>query len=696
MVRKLTDSEIFKYGCANLYLFFRTSIDYFRKNMKAPSVPSRPSPKSDFHGLVVKDQDNRELGILDKAYNVSVKRTVNEVWTASFSLPRDDPKNELCSHFNYIDITSPSDRYMGLYRIMPAETRISASEESITYRCEHVLSTLLDDVMEGYHDFPGYNTEYVLQSILNLQEEKRWELGEVEFERFFHYSFENENGLLAPILSVPEAFDVPYEFTFDTTVFPWRLNLVRPDNEVKAEIRWGKDMIDFSEVSDPTNIVNYIIPKGAGEGVNQLTIEAVNDGERFLKDDASIREWGTKKYIWIDERFEDAESLKSNAQSLLNQWKIPKISFDVNTVDLSVLEEDNDHRYFIAHDQTIEGAKTIKALQRPLNGITRIIANDKEYEARILSEDIPDLLEQEYNVNYEINNKVDDLATSQTNIERKQQVNEAYSKGATNIMTFSYQDNCDSNIPAVIPFYIDDDVVNVNTLELTLRTKKFRAYSETTKGGGGTVTSTSSGGSSTQTSSSGGGTSRSTNSGGGSSQTSSAGGDHRHTMFVDTGNTGGGGTLREYRAAEGNRRIAIETSSGGDMMTAGSSGNHSHSVSIPNHSHDFSTPNHTHTVSIPAHRHQVDLPDHTHDVEHKIVELDETPSSLTIKVDGNTVDFNGTSGDRIDMIPYLDKNDNGKISRGRHEVEILPDSLARIEADLILRVFIRSHLGGKF
>lgn len=42
----------------------------------------------------------------------------------------------------------------------------------------------------------------------------------------------------------------------------------------------------------------------------------------------------------------------------------------------------------------------------------------------------------------------------------------------------------------------------------------------------------------------------------------------------------------------------------------------------------------------------------------------------------------------------MSKDSNGKITRSRHIVEILPDGLARIEADLILRVFIQSHLGG--
>src|SRR5690554_46489 len=668
----LSFEEIYKYGVANLYLFCRTSIDYLHEHWQP--IPETPIEQNPTTRLVVRDKDMRRIGELENAYDVSVERRVNELWTASFSLPKDDPKQYLCDHLNYIEIYSPSGRYMGLYRIMPTETRKAIETNRIIYRCEHVLATLMDDVMEGYHQFTNYSTRYVLQSILDLQEVARWQLGEVEFERYFHYSFENENGLLAPILSIPQPFDEPYEFTFDTTVYPWKLNLVKASNDVKAEIRWGKDMIDFEEVSDPTDIVNYIIPKGSGEGVNQLTIESVNDGKKYLKDDKSIEKWGKRAYIWIDQRFEDAESLKASAESLLRQWKDPTISFTCSSVDLSVKPE-------YSHERKI------------LNGVTRIIVEDQEYLGRILAEKIADL-NKEWEVEYEIGNKIDDIATTQADLERKQQVNEAYSQGATNILSFNYQDNCDSNIPAVIPFYIDDDVVNINTCELTFRTRRFRAYSRTTEGGGGVVTTTKSGGGTTATSSAGGGTTATSSSGGGVSRTTSSGGGSQQTSST----TGFSGTLTTTFPF-GTDNMEMHTH---NVNLAVSQLQHNHTVNIPSHTHNFEVPNHTHTVTIPNHTHDVtipdhthdiELPDHTHDVKHEIVELNETASSVEIRVDENLVPFSSTTGNRINLIPYMQRDQNGKVTRGRHEVTISPNNLARIEADVILRVFIRSHLG---
>jgi phage minor structural protein len=528
--------------------------------------------------LVVKDKNLNDIGILENAFDTPIERNVNEVWQFSFSLPLNDIKNELCSHLNYIEAIGDSGRNYGLYRIMPTETVKNASNESITYSCEHVISTLLDDVMDGYFQFSGYSTSQVLQNILNLQETEHWVLGECDFSYFYEYSFENENGLLAPMLSIPIAFNMPYEFTYDTTVYPWVLNLKAVSDDVKSEIRWGKDMLDFNNISDPTDIVNYLIPKGFGEGVNQLTIERVNSGLKYLKDDASITKWGKRSYIWIDKSVEDATTLKAKAQALLDQWKEPKISFGVNGADLSILPEYANER-------------------RILNTVTRIIVDGKEYLARIVGEKISDL-SREYDVTYQINNKISNIATTQAELERKQQVNEAYSQGATNIFSFAYQDNCDSLVPAHISFYVDDDVVNVNTCELTFETKKYRGYNGT-----GSVTNI-----------------------------------EEITSTTELANVD----------------------------------------SVPN-----------------SHSHTYDMLQHTHNATAKVTEYQIDVTSITLIVDGNTVPGVSINEERLDIVGYLSKTD-GKVSRGKHEIDILPNMPARIEANIILRVFIQSRLGGVY
>ena len=126
-------------------------------------------------------------------------------------------------------------------------------------------------------------------------------------------------------------------------------------------------------------------------------------------------------------------------------------------------------------------------------------------DVRVMKYAKSDVGEQPWAVSLEIGNKRDNLAVSQTDLERRQQINDTYSQGSTNVDSYPYQDNCDAQHPAVIRFYLDEDLINVNTLDLTLETSNFRAYSRAIEGGGAVVSSTSAGGAVVKSTSSGGG-----------------------------------------------------------------------------------------------------------------------------------------------------------------------------------------------
>ena len=659
--------------------------------------------------------------MLENAFNVGYDKQTNKLQKANFNLLKNDLKSDKVLPMHYAKIIADSedgqaDEYIGLYRILPRKHTFSSTTNQLRFDLEHVLGTLFGTTLFKYHQYTNYTTRQVIESLLNKQKTKHWVLGDCEFTRYFHYSWENEN-LLSAIFSVPKSFDEQYVWEYDTTVYPWVLHLRKAKTEVSTRVVQGYNLKNFTMESDPMNLYNRVYPLGAGEGVNQLDIRKVNNGIPYVENTASISKYGLYEYTWADRRFTDAESLKASAIGLLQQWSEPIISWDTTVADLSQLTG-------IQADKIREGK------------ICRIMLDDylEPIDLRVVSESKSDIYGDYTNMDISLGSVKEDLGTTETDLKRKQQINELYSQGATNILNFGYQDNCDGNIPALIPFYIDDDVVNVNTIELTFRTKPYRAYSGVTKSGGalvkstsaggGTVRSTTSGGGTTATSSSGGGVSKSTESGGSttqtstingqSTQTSSAGGDHRHKLATYVGDNDTNINPQRVFAFGGlNNSARVEFESDPiDLWTAESSGNHthsvttpahSHSVAIPAHSHEFNTPNHTHSVTIPNHSHDVTVPDHTHEIQipdhtheivHEIVEAPVSAGSVVIKVDGNIIPHTSTSGDRIDLTVYLSKDDSGRITRGRHEITITPNTIARIEADLILRVFIQSQLGG--
>ncbi|UOQ86196.1 hypothetical protein [Gracilibacillus salinarum] len=232
--------------------------------------------------------------------------------------------------------------------------------------------------------------------------------------------------------------------------------------------------------------------------------------------------------------------------------------------------------------------------------------------------------------------------------------------------------------------------------------RKFRGYAKATEGGGATVESTSSGGGSTRTTTSGGGTTETTTSGGGTVTSTNSGGGTSvtsaqnspfATLQFDSGLDQDGSPAPSGRHFH---TITVPTSTLNHSHSV-SIPNHSHSVSIPSHDHSVTIPNHSHNVTIPSHTHDITLPDHVHDIQHGIYKLNTMPSNVTIEVDGNPVPFSGTSADELDLIPYLAKDSDGKILRGQwHEVTLTPDTLCRVNANIISRMFIQSDLGGKY
>lgn len=664
--------------------------------------------------------------ILENAYDVGYENIENEIGSIEFSMPLYDTKNAMIQALQYVELTDNEDEYIGLYRIMPSTIQKDKSNYTIKYTAMHVLGTLLDSVLFGYHELVNRTTTDVINYILGKQKTKHWVLKKCEFTRYFSYAWENENGLADALFSIPAAFDEDYIWQWNTQVYPFELSLVKPPTEPICRIQEGYNMEGFEIETDPNNLVNRVYPLGAGEGINQLNIKSVNGGKEYVEDTDSIKKYGLIEYVWVDQRFTIAQALKDNALNMLKKWSIPKVSWKVKASDLIKLTDSP-----LDIDKLRQG--------------TVVMINTNEYGSfnlRIKKESKSDVFGAPQELELELGNLKDDINTTMSDLGRKQQINETYSQGATNILNYSYQDNCEAAYPAEIEFYLDDDVFHVNTVELTFKTKRYRGYTKAVKGGGAKTITSEAGGKSTQTSSAGGGSVRSTSAGGssvrsttsgggsyqggstqgggGTSQSSAAGGDHNHTVMRYLGDVGKDetvGTARMYQPLGSNFRVILKSASmPGDIVTAGSSGNHSHTVNIPNHSHGFNMnipahthnvsipshthsvniPNHTHTVQIPSHKHNVVLPEHTHPLEWGIFQSSESPSSVDIIVDGTTLPRHETNQDRLNIVNYLKKTSSGKIQRGNHTIKIKPNKLARIEAQVTCRVFIQSQLGGQF
>ena len=609
------------------------------------------------------DRNMRRLAYIDNALAVGYALETNSLWSATFTLPADDKKNAYCAPLNFVEIFDGDER-IDLFRIIGEDLERSDGATRY-YNCEHVLATLISDVLFQYHQCggSGVKTADVLNYILARQTRQNWKLGDCDFKRYFEYNWENST-LLAALFAVPECFDSEYLWSWDTTVYPWTLSLTAPTDALKSEIRYAKNMTNIKKTTDATSIANRVYALGYGEGVNQLTIESVNGGVPYVEDALSIERYGLCSTILVDSRYEIAENLKAYAEQILAGLKEPYVSYEIGAIDLHRLTGDSFSKF------------------RP-GEVVRVVdeADGINLRTRIVRVEKSDAEGDPGNVTVTIANKTQDIAGSISDLQSRALIGETYAQGATNQQIYNFSDNADTTHPAKLQLYISSSVVRINKMLLNVEFEAFRAYEKTVKSGGGQTTS--SGGASTATSSSGGGTSKSTSNGGGSTVTSQNGGSSSETA----GNIGDYNT-NDVTANDGKQHHhqLIHTHS---ISIPG----HTHKVSVPAHSHDFSIGEHSHSVNIPNHTHSIK--DHTHEIEFGIYE-GQRASKATIKVDGKEIPAQ-TSYSNIDIVEFLATDDSGKIRRNAwHTIEILPDNMSRIVGAVFAQTFCNSRGGGDY
>lgn len=602
--------------------------------------------------VTVYNQDGEMLGVLENAGEVAYNLVHNDLWTASFTLPSGDPKNSLCQAHNLVHLPD-SARDTGLYRIigMPSGEETAAGGVK-TYNLEHVMATLLDDVLFGYHEIggPGVTTAQVIQYILDQQHTERWVLGECEYSDQFAYKFENTS-LLSALLSLGNVLTDEYTWVFDTSASPWAVSLKHADATPGCGIHYRRNMVEVEKEMDASTLVTRLYMLGYGEGVNQLTIRDINGGVPYIDADTK-NVWGVKSSVYADTRIEDAATLKARGVALLNRLKNPYISYTASAVDLTRLTGQE-------WDKHMPGK-----LVRVLDGEHGI-----DFDARIVHIAKSDVRGRPGEIDITIANATRDAADSINTLADRMGISELYSQGATNLYSQQYADNADAQHPAKMRVYVPSGCVRINQMLLSWQMEAFRAYETGAAAGGATATTTSSGGASTNTSSAG-GSSSTTSSAGGAQQVTSeqksmtmeaATGEVITTTGYPSGCTGGAvgtsgsGVASTTSAAGGGNTSEVQVvvnSVGGHTHTGPS---HTHGMGHfhhgPAHSHGIAG----HTHSGPSRRHSFSGSDSVANGHYHRIS-DPGSSTITGGVSSNSTHSISISGNTMNIINIMARN----------------------------------------
>lgn len=633
----------------------------------------------------VYDLNLQKTAVLQNAYNITEEQELNNIYSLSFTIPSIDPKLEFCKPFHYYRFGDTNQLYR---RIKSPKHNSDVSTETII--CEHVIATLCDNVLFGAHTVGGktVKTRQVIEYVLSKQSTENWQLGECDFDFEYEYNWEEEN-LLNALYSIPKVFTTPYKWTFDTTRYPWVVNLKKIDISVHPNyyIRAKLNLISDETEEDYTNICTRLYPLGYGEGINQLTIKEVNDDCPYLEaSPAVIARYGIKERVLVDRQFEDAETLKAYAQTVLDAMQEPAATRRFDVVDL----------YEITNEE-IDNAQVGGICKLTEDGTITFITKTTR------------ILDEAGNLNIELSTKPTDVASAIADLADRVRIESVYAQGATQLYQHSKDANATPSKGMVLSLYFPSEMKQINKILLRLKLNKFRSYSSTTEAGGGTITT----GANTGV-----GEPNVTLSGQAVETTNvdwtyraapytdnrapdiwmSETGDHTHDVVANTGSV-------TPPASDNYRHYHAINWYGGALKN----GKHKHSVTQGEHYHTIPRTNlrHVHLVNIAVtnnegngrtgfqHTHPISLQPHTHKIDAGIFESG-NPKKFDVYINGNLVHTEESRSYNDDITMWL-LGDDGLVPRNRWiDMEIRPDDNAYVVASVFIQGFVQSRGGGNY
>ena len=283
--------------------------------------------------VIIYDTSLNKVAHVPLAFDIGYHMRANEVGQAWFSVPTDDPHIAEIQEMRFAEIYDGDDR-VELFRILTSWKGQKDGEDFQRFACEHALGTLNDDEFDDLFNVGAVaGTAAALTNILAEQGTGRWQLGTCAFSEDYLYGWKRGTKLLKAVLDVPGRFQKGYFFTYDTSSYPWTLNLIEPPATVTAYVDYGRNMKAIERRKDTTGLVTKLYPYGAYAGEDQIDITSEEPSSHaYITNNTAT--YGTIVHHWTDQRYETAAELYAAAQEYLAVISEPKYTYLIDLADL--------------------------------------------------------------------------------------------------------------------------------------------------------------------------------------------------------------------------------------------------------------------------------------------------------------------------------------------------------------------------
>jgi phage minor structural protein len=393
-----------------------------------------------------------------------LKESLSKPEQLSFIIPFNNPGYSLIeglrTKVKVFDVRDNSIAFSG--RIIPTKDGMSSDgnfNKEIT--CEGALA-YLNDTHTRRWSFINQTPAQILTYILNEHNNKvdtarQITLGTVQPTQALTINTNFETSLNAIITKVRNVLsgDIRVRETSGVLYLDY-LTAQGANNGV--EIRLRHNLKEIIREYDPTDIVTRVIPLGYGEGINQLDIASVNSGVEYLEDTTSINQYGVIEGVPTNKDIQNAATLKIWGQTVLNEKKQPKLSYQQTALDLSVLTGRENEKY--------ELGDTIHTKVEILNidVYSRVIERERN------------LLNEPWNPRLTLSTRPISLTDQIIDLKQRNLTLENAPQGNTYIDTFGYAENIDAIHPFKLPIWLSPDIININRVRLHIDGQRYRAY----------------------------------------------------------------------------------------------------------------------------------------------------------------------------------------------------------------------------
>lgn len=269
---------------------------------------------------------NYGSALLVEAQNLSITKRINSIPNLSFDLP---PTSNVYSDLTTDAFIKVNDELFIIREIVQKRDNAGGVYDSVS--CEGIISELIDTFVPAYE---GVNVS-VSTALTAILTGSRFSVGNVSAISTSNDLFIEDTTALEGLNKILENWSCEFVVSSTQDVnnkFPISLYATIGSNN-SVQFRYAKNIKGITKTIDARDVITRLYPFGK----DGLGIESVNSGVAYI-DSVNISAYVTAKVGKIQyNEIDDATELKTKATTYLAKIDTPKITYEIDVVELKAV-----------------------------------------------------------------------------------------------------------------------------------------------------------------------------------------------------------------------------------------------------------------------------------------------------------------------------------------------------------------------